>query len=71
MNFIHLKYVKQSYSEHFFDAMLFSFIAFKAFFYFFVHALWPDIFEFNGSKEIERLNNLLISKRHDLFMRCG
>ncbi len=66
MEFIHLKYVKQTYSEHFCDAMLFSFIAFKAFFYFFVHALWPDLFEFNGSREIEQLNNLLMTKRRGL-----
>jgi|LauGreDrversion4_2_1035121.scaffolds.fasta_scaffold187137_1 hypothetical protein len=61
--FSHLTLVNQTYFEHFFDAMLFSFIAFKAFFYFFVHALWPDVFEFNGSREIEYLNNLLLSKR--------
>ena len=61
--FTHLTLVNQTYFEHFLDAMLFSFIAFKAFFYFFVHALWPDVFEFNGSREIEYLNNLLLSKR--------
>lgn len=66
MDFIHLKYVKQTYSEHFFDAMLFSLIALKASFYFFVHALWPDVFEFNGSIELEKLNQILISKRREL-----
>lgn len=71
MLFKHLNYVKQTYYDHFLDSMLFSFIALKISFYFFVHALWPDVFEFDGSKEIERLNNLLISKRHDLFMRRG
>lgn len=61
--FSHLTRVKQGYWDHFFDAILYSFIAFKASCYFFVHAFWPDLFEFNGSREIEYLNNILISKR--------
>ena len=61
--FSHLERVNQSYSQHFFDAILFSLIAFKASMYFFVHALWPDIFEVQGSREIDNLKNILDYKR--------
>ena len=60
----HLTRVKQDYWSHFFDAMLYSFIALKAFFYFFVHAIFPDLFEFDGSREIQKLNDILIYKIH-------
>ena len=59
----HLTKVKQTYWEHFFDAISYSFIAFKAVFYFFVHAIFPDVFEFNGSREIANLNNILVNKK--------
>ena len=69
MSFTHLKYVKQNYSHHFLDTINYSCMSFKASFYFFVHALWPDAFEFNGSREIEKLNELLMYKRRGLIMR--
>lgn len=62
MEFNHLKYVKQTYLEHFFDAFSYSCRCFRAGFYFFIHSLWPDLFEFNGSREIEELNAILIYK---------
>jgi len=61
--FTHLNRVKQDYWSHCFDAMSYSFIAFKASFYFFVHSIYPDLFEFDGSREIENLNSILISKK--------
>lgn len=63
MAFNHLKYVEQSYCEHFIDAFSYSCRAFKAGCYFFAHALWPDIFEFDGSREIDELNSILVYKR--------
>ncbi len=63
MEFTHLKYVKQTYFEHFIHAFSYSCRAFKAGCYFFAHALWPDIFEFEGSREIEDLNSILIYRR--------
>ena len=63
----HLTRVKQTYWEHFFDAILFSFIAFKASLYFFVHAIFPDLFEFDGSREIDKLNSILGIKRRSIF----
>lgn len=66
MQFIHLNYVKQTYCEHFIDAISYSCTAFKATCYFFVHAFWPDLFEFDGSREIEKLNDILAYKRKQL-----
>ena len=67
MEFKHLKYVEQNYIEHFIYAVSYSCRCFKAGFYFFVHACWPDLFEFNGSREIEDLNSILIYKRRRLM----
>jgi hypothetical protein len=67
MKFTHLKYIKQTYLEHFIDAISYSFMSFQASFFFFVHAFWPDIFEFNGSKQILQLNNILVEKMNKLY----
>ena len=67
MRFNHLKYVEQSYCEHFIHAFSYSCRAFKAGCYFFIHALWPDIFEFDGSREIDELNSILVYKRRKLM----
>lgn len=61
--FPHLTRVKLTYWEHFFDAISYSFMAFKASFYFFVHAIWPDLFEFDGSNQIANLNAILVNKK--------
>jgi len=67
--FSHLNRVKQHYWEHFFDAISYSFMAFKASCYFFVHAIYPDFFEFNGSREIEKLHDIFITKKRQLFFK--
>lgn len=67
MRFTHLEYIKQTYIEHFIDAISYSFMALKACFFFFVHAFLPDIFEFDGSKLIEHLHNILLIKRSKLL----
>lgn len=59
----HLTRVKQHYLQHFFHAISYSYMAFKASCYFFVHACFPDLFEFDGSREIEKLNNILVNKK--------
>ena len=66
--FSHLTRVKQTYSQHFFDAIFYSFIAFKASAYFFVHAIWPDLFEFDGSNQIANLNTILADKKRQLSL---
>lgn len=64
--FKHLNLVKQTYFEHFFDAISYSYMASKASFYFLIHSLWPDLFEFDGSKQIEKLNAILVHKKNKL-----
>jgi hypothetical protein len=66
MDFIHLKNVNQTYIEHFYDAMNFSFMSLRASFYFFIHAIWPDLFLTNGSKQIEKLHNIILSKTNKI-----
>ena len=42
--FKHLAFANQTYWQHFMDSIKYSFISLKASFYFFCHAVWPDIF---------------------------
>ena len=58
MIFEHLKIVNQTYFEHFKDSIYFSFKALKASFCFFIHAIYPDIFD-NTSNEIFDLNDII------------
>jgi hypothetical protein len=62
MEFKHLKYVKQGYFEHLFDSLYYSITSLKASIYFFINGLYPDLFEFNGSNEIQNLNTSITNK---------
>ena len=62
----HLTQVNQTYLHHFFHATSYSFTSFKASLYFLVHAIFPDLFVFNGSREIEQLNNILVYQKMNL-----
>ena len=64
----HLNDIGQNYWEHFFDAISYSYISFKASFYFFVHSIFPDSFVFDGSREINNLNNILINKKRKYYI---
>jgi len=57
--FFHLKEYKQSYLEHFYCSMKFSSQSFLASIIFFIHAIWPDIFQHTGSNMIASLNKKL------------
>jgi hypothetical protein len=57
--FKHLQEVRQGYFEHFLNAMSYCLLSLTASFYFFIHAIWPDAFEFNGSRQILYLSELL------------
>jgi hypothetical protein len=67
MRFNHLKYVEQTYFQHFIDSFSYSCKSFKAGCYFCIHACYPDIFEFDGSREIDDLNSILVYKRRKLM----
>lgn len=59
MEFNHLLSTEQNYWTHFKNSMLYSYTSAKASFYFFVHAIYPDFFEFKGSKAVYELYNYL------------
>jgi hypothetical protein len=59
MDFKHLQETEQTYLFHFINAMHYSYTSFKASLYFFIHAFYPDFFEFDGSKTIYELYNRL------------
>ena len=65
--FVHLKKVNQTYFEHLLNAMFYSYLALKASFYFFIHSLIPDLFEYDGSILIYQLNKILNSNHQDLY----
>jgi hypothetical protein len=62
MTFQHLIKANQTYFEHFQDSLFYFRKSLKATFYFFVHALYPDLFEFSGSKEIFELHEAIVNK---------
>lgn len=62
MQFKHLTEANQSYFDHFVDSIGYSFKAFKAVWYFTIHAFLPDFYTYNGSASIKELNDILQEK---------
>lgn len=58
----HLDFAGQTYFEHFKDAIKYSYKSLKASFYFFIHALIPDVFTQSGSNCIHNLNDTIKEK---------
>jgi hypothetical protein len=58
----HLDFAGQTYFEHFKDAMKYSCKSFKASFFFFIHALIPDIFTQSGSNCVHELSDTIKDK---------
>ena len=56
--FKHLEQLNMGYGEHFLHSMSYCFMSLSASFYFFIHAIYPDAFEFDGSRQIRYLNEL-------------
>jgi hypothetical protein len=67
--FRHLEDVDQTYGEHFKDAMHFSWCSFKCSLKFFIHALLPNMFKTDGSREVMELNETIREKKIDIFNR--
>jgi hypothetical protein len=59
--FLHLNEKNCSYFEHFKHASYYSSMSFKAFFYFLVHAFYPDFYPDTGSTTINILNNEILN----------
>lgn len=60
--FNHLDFANQTYFEHFCDSMKYSIKSTIASFYFFWHAIWPDIYTKSGSNIIHDLSNIIYDK---------
>lgn len=58
----HLKKNKQSYFEHLGESLSYSGKAFKASFYFLIHAFIPDLFQYNGSATLYSLTDTIKQK---------
>lgn len=63
----HLQIINQTYCEHFKDSITYGLRSWKASIYFFIHAFFPDFFQFNGSETIFQLYNDLSSKMEKSF----
>lgn len=58
----HLKENKQTYFEHLGESLSYSGRAFKASFYFLIHAFIPDLFQYNGSATLYSLTDTIKQK---------
>jgi hypothetical protein len=58
----HLKENKQTYFEHLSESLSYSGQAFKASFYFLIHAFVPDLFKYNGSATVYSLTDTIKNK---------
>ena len=61
--FKHLQHVNMGYFEHMYHAMHFCILSARAACYFFLHGMYPDIFVFSGSGQIEVLAKLLEERK--------
>ena len=60
--FKHLSFADQTYTEHFGDSMSYCWCSLRAAGYFFIHALWPDLFIRSGSEMIHRTSRTILEK---------
>lgn len=63
----HLKENKQTYFEHLSETLSYSGQAFKASFYFLIHAFVPDLFKYNGSSTVYSLTDTIKTKYESNF----
>lgn len=67
--FNHLNFLRQSYFFHFKQSMKYSFLTWKASIYFFIHAIYPDIFHHTGSDIVVGINDEIIQTYKDCLDR--
>lgn len=67
--FNHLNFMRQSYFFHFKQSIKYSFLAWKASFYFFIHAIYPDIFQHTASDIIVGINDEILMTYKDCLDR--
>jgi hypothetical protein len=59
MSFQHLREKRLSYCEHLTHAFYYSFASCKAAVFFFIHGLYPDVFETAGSDTLREVTHRL------------
>jgi hypothetical protein len=57
--FNHLKLMKISYFDHFLRAMKLSFMCLQSSYYLFIHAIYPDIYQFHGTEIITKVYSVI------------
>lgn len=57
--FNHLSDLNVSYTTHFKHSMYYSIMSLKSSYYFFIHALYPDVYVTSGSDTIKKLHNII------------
>lgn len=65
MKFRHLEEKRVGYLRHMCRAFYYSLISLKASFAFFVHAIYPDVFETTGSDTVIGLRELFEYKKQE------
>jgi hypothetical protein len=60
--FIHLENEKICYFKHFKRALKLSLMCLQASFYLFIHAIYPDVYEYTGTQIIKNINNNIKDK---------
>lgn len=63
--FLHLQFRRQSYFSHFRQAIKYSMLTCKASFCFFIHAIYPDVFQHTGSDIIVGINDEILQAYKD------
>ena len=63
IRFKHLQQLNITYASHFKNSMSYSFKSLRASCYFFIHAFYPDVYVYNGSKTICELNKVFNEKK--------
>ena len=64
----HLNFAKQTYSQHFKDALFYSLLSAKAAVYFLIHSIFPEYFVSSGSETIETLHEIICAKKAALTL---
>ncbi len=67
MVFQHLLKIKQSYFEHFKDAITYSYLSLQASIIFCIHGLYPDVLETKGGELIEKIHLRIQKKKLELL----
>ena len=67
----HLMFSQTTYIEHFIKSMTYSFKCIKAGYYFFIHAINPNVYETSGYDCIKELNGVILEDvEYEILFDC-